>query len=91
MFRELDSCSNCTDYQSRRLHIRYGQTKKMNTGVGHAASIADMCGVGPLVLYRDVEQWEDLIELLVFQFIIQLYTYKLHFELWYVRIVRLLL
>lgn len=28
-FRELVSCSNCTDYQSRRLKIRYGQTKKM--------------------------------------------------------------
>jgi len=29
-FRELCSCSNCTDYQSRRLLVRYGQTKKMN-------------------------------------------------------------
>ncbi|XP_051825125.1 serine--tRNA ligase, cytoplasmic-like [Antechinus flavipes] len=28
-FRELVSCSNCTEYQARRLHIRYGQTKKM--------------------------------------------------------------
>lgn len=28
-FRELVSCSNCTDYQARRLCIRYGQTKKM--------------------------------------------------------------
>ena len=32
--RELVSCSNCTDYQSRRLQIRYGQTKKMNSQVG---------------------------------------------------------
>ncbi len=32
-FRELVSCSNCTDYQSRRLQIRYGQTKKMNAQV----------------------------------------------------------
>jgi seryl-tRNA synthetase len=29
-FRELVSCSNCTDYQSRRLKIRYGQTKKLD-------------------------------------------------------------
>eukprot|EP00730_Choanoeca_flexa_P001373 TRINITY_DN10606_c0_g2_i1.p1 TRINITY_DN10606_c0_g2~~TRINITY_DN10606_c0_g2_i1.p1 ORF type:complete len:551 (+),score=163.73 TRINITY_DN10606_c0_g2_i1:99-1751(+) len=29
-FRELVSCSNCTDYQSRRLKIRYGKTKKIN-------------------------------------------------------------
>lgn len=32
-FRELVSCSNCTDYQSRRLRIRYGQTKKMGQEV----------------------------------------------------------
>eukprot|EP00124_Ichthyophonus_hoferi_P003788 Ihof_evm2s354 gene=Ihof_evmTU2s354 len=29
-FRELVSCSNCTDYQSRRLRIRYGATKDKN-------------------------------------------------------------
>lgn len=29
-FRELCSCSNCTDYQARNLLVRYGQTKKMN-------------------------------------------------------------
>lgn len=28
-YRELVSVSNCTDYQSRRLQIRFGQTKKM--------------------------------------------------------------
>jgi len=28
-YRELVSCSNCTDYQARRLEIRYGQ-KKVN-------------------------------------------------------------
>ena len=33
-FRELVSCSNCTDYQARRLLVRYGQTKKMNAQVG---------------------------------------------------------
>lgn len=26
-YRELVSCSNCTDYQSRRLEIRYGLNK----------------------------------------------------------------
>jgi len=29
-FRELVSCSNCTDYQSRNLEVRFGATKKMN-------------------------------------------------------------
>ena len=27
-FKELVSCSNCTDYQSRELEIRYGSVKK---------------------------------------------------------------
>lgn len=34
-FRELVSCSNCTDYQSRSLLVRYGQTKKMNEQVNY--------------------------------------------------------
>jgi seryl-tRNA synthetase len=29
-FRELVSCSNCTDYQARRLKVRFGKTKKLN-------------------------------------------------------------
>ncbi len=43
-FRELVSCSNCTDYQSRRLRIRYGQTKKMNQEVEYVHMLnATMC------------------------------------------------
>jgi len=43
-FRELVSCSNCTDYQSRRLRIRYGQTKKMNQDVEYVHMLnATMC------------------------------------------------
>jgi len=32
-FRELVSCSNCLEYQSRRLKIRYGLNKKNNESV----------------------------------------------------------
>jgi len=43
-FRELCSCSNCTDYQARRLLIRYGQTKKMNDKVDYCHMLnATMC------------------------------------------------
>ena len=43
-FRELVSCSNCTDYQSRRLRIRYGQTKKMNQDAEYVHMLnATMC------------------------------------------------
>ena len=34
-FRELVSCSNCLEYQSRRLKIRYGQVKRNNEAVCH--------------------------------------------------------
>ncbi|KAB7495375.1 Serine--tRNA ligase, cytoplasmic [Armadillidium nasatum] len=43
-YRELVSCSNCTDYQSRRLRIRYGATKKMNAAVDYVHMLnATMC------------------------------------------------
>merc|ERR1712002_634272 len=43
-FRELVSCSNCTDYQSRRLKIRYGQTKKMGESTEYVHMLnATMC------------------------------------------------
>ncbi|XP_055329976.1 probable serine--tRNA ligase, cytoplasmic isoform X2 [Paramacrobiotus metropolitanus] len=43
-FRELVSCSNCTDYQSRRLGIRYGQTKKQRDKVEFVHMLnATMC------------------------------------------------
>ncbi|MEE6493043.1 hypothetical protein FKM82_016708 [Ascaphus truei] len=43
-YRELVSCSNCTDYQARRLRIRYGQTKKMMDKVDFVHMLnATMC------------------------------------------------
>ncbi|XP_031825415.1 seryl-tRNA synthetase [Nomia melanderi] len=45
-FRELVSCSNCLDYQARRLLVRYGQTKKMNTSMDYVHMLnATMCAV----------------------------------------------
>eukprot|EP00092_Neocalanus_flemingeri_P016229 GFUD01017572.1.p1 GENE.GFUD01017572.1~~GFUD01017572.1.p1 ORF type:complete len:589 (+),score=191.09 GFUD01017572.1:135-1901(+) len=44
-FRELVSCSNCLDYQARRLRVRYGQTKKADkTEFCHMLN-ATMCAV----------------------------------------------
>ncbi|XP_031627081.1 serine--tRNA ligase, cytoplasmic [Contarinia nasturtii] len=43
-FRELVSCSNCLDYQARRLLVRYGQTKKMNASAEFVHMLnATMC------------------------------------------------
>lgn len=45
-FRELVSVSNCTDYQSRRLQIRYGQTKKMTGQVDFVHMLnGTMCAI----------------------------------------------
>ncbi|XP_071455316.1 serine--tRNA ligase, cytoplasmic isoform X2 [Hetaerina americana] len=43
-FRELVSCSNCLDYQARRLLVRYGQTKKMGAQTSYVHMLnATMC------------------------------------------------
>ncbi|CAF0943162.1 unnamed protein product [Adineta steineri] len=43
-FRELVSCSNCLEYQSRRLRIRYGLTKKNNEASEYVHMLnATMC------------------------------------------------
>lgn len=43
-FRELVSCSNCLDYQARRLKVRYGMTKKMDGEVPFVHMLnATMC------------------------------------------------
>ncbi|XP_068150494.1 serine--tRNA ligase, cytoplasmic [Drosophila tropicalis] len=43
-YRELVSCSNCLDYQARRLLVRYGQTKKMNASVDYVHMLnATLC------------------------------------------------
>lgn len=43
-FRELVSCSNCLDYQARRLKVRYGQVKKMNQEAEYVHMLnATMC------------------------------------------------
>merc|ERR1719348_2226997 len=45
-FRELVSCSNCLDYQARRLRIRYGQTKKMNAATEYCHMLnSTLCAV----------------------------------------------
>jgi len=44
-FRELVSASNCLDYQSRRLRIRYGQTKSSTTTPYVHMLNATMCAV----------------------------------------------
>jgi len=45
-FRELVSCSNCLDYQARRLRVRYGQTKKMNQNTEYCHMLnGTMCAV----------------------------------------------
>lgn len=43
-FRELVSCSNCLDYQARRLYVRYGLTKKLNANTEYVHMLnATMC------------------------------------------------
>lgn len=60
-FRELVSCSNCLDYQARRLHVRYGQTKKMNAATEYVHMLnATMCAATRVICaILEVNQTEN--------------------------------
>lgn len=60
-FRELVSCSNCTDYQSRRLRVRYGQTKKMGESAQYVHMLnGTMCATTRVICcLLETHQTED--------------------------------
>ncbi|BES97693.1 seryl-tRNA synthetase [Nesidiocoris tenuis] len=60
-FRELVSCSNCLDYQARRLLVRYGQTKKMNAQTDYVHMLnATACAVTRVICaIMETYQTED--------------------------------
>lgn len=60
-FRELVSVSNCTDYQSRRLQVRFGQTKKMTGQVEYVHMLnGTLCAVSRVICaILEVHQEED--------------------------------
>ncbi|XP_004922460.1 serine--tRNA ligase, cytoplasmic [Bombyx mori] len=63
-FRELVSCSNCLEYQARRLLVRYGQTKKMNAATEYVHMLnATMCATTRVICaILEVHQTEDGIK-----------------------------
>ncbi|XP_077299210.1 seryl-tRNA synthetase [Arctopsyche grandis] len=60
-FRELVSCSNCLEYQARRLQVRYGQTKKMNAATDYVHMLnATMCATTRVICaILEINQTED--------------------------------
>ncbi|KAJ9590744.1 hypothetical protein L9F63_016260 [Diploptera punctata] len=64
-FRELVSCSNCLEYQARRLLVRYGQTKKMNQQTEYVHMLnATMCATTRVICaLLEVCQTESCIKI----------------------------
>ncbi|KAK4884353.1 hypothetical protein RN001_000624 [Aquatica leii] len=64
-FRELVSCSNCLDYQAKRLLVRYGQTKKMNAATDFVHMLnATMCATTRVICaLLEVHQTETGIKI----------------------------
>lgn len=60
-YRELVSCSNCLDYQSRRLRVRYGATKAMNQQVDYVHMLnGTMCATTRVICcILETHQEED--------------------------------
>ncbi|KAI8419850.1 hypothetical protein MSG28_008481 [Choristoneura fumiferana] len=63
-YRELVSCSNCLEYQARRLLVRYGQTKKMNAATEYVHMLnATMCATTRVICaILEVHQTEEGIK-----------------------------
>lgn len=61
-FRELTSCSNCTDYQARRANIRYkesGENKMMHTLNGTAIAMTRVL----VAIFENYQQKDGTIEI----------------------------
>ncbi|VDK67910.1 unnamed protein product [Litomosoides sigmodontis] len=58
-FRELVSCSNCTDYQARRLKIRYGRTKKLDGDVPYVHMLNGTMCATTRVLCALLENYQE--------------------------------
>jgi seryl-tRNA synthetase len=66
-FRELVSCSNCLDYQARRLLVRYGATKKQMGGTDYVHMLnATMCATTRVICaILETHQTETGVKVLI--------------------------
>ncbi|MBQ70852.1 MAG: serine--tRNA ligase [Euryarchaeota archaeon] len=58
-YKEIVSCSNCTDYQANRLSIRYGQPGHPNQPIAHTLNSTAVATSRALVAIMEQNQLED--------------------------------
>jgi len=58
-YKEIVSCSNCTDYQANRLGIRYGQPGHPNQPIVHTLNSTAVATSRALVAIMEQYQLED--------------------------------
>ncbi len=58
-YREMASCSNCTDYQARRLNIKYGKKDAPATGLVHTLNNTGVASPRIIVAIMENFQKED--------------------------------
>jgi seryl-tRNA synthetase len=61
-YREMVSCSNCTDYQARKLNIRYAD-KKNNRGVVHTLNSTAIATTRAMVAIIENHQEDGIIKI----------------------------
>lgn len=79
-FRELVSCSNCLDYQARRLLVRYGMTKKMNANIDYVHMLnATMCATTRVICaILETHQTETGVKVIFIFIFVLVKCYKLN-------------
>jgi len=58
-YKEIVSCSNCTDYQANRLQIRYGQPGHTGQPIAHTLNSTAVATSRALVAIMEQNQMED--------------------------------
>jgi seryl-tRNA synthetase len=58
-YKEIVSCSNCTDYQANRLNIRYGQPGHAGQPIAHTLNSTAVATSRALVAIMEQNQLED--------------------------------
>ena len=58
-YKEIVSCSNCTDYQANRLQIKYGQPGHSNQPIAHTLNSTAVATSRALVAIMEQNQLAD--------------------------------
>lgn len=65
MYGEISSCSNCTDYQSKRLNICFDNNDNSNKSENYAHTINGTACAVPRMLITILENYQVMVNIIL--------------------------